>query len=282
MAEAVRRAAPRLKSLARRALPARLYRLYRRVRVGRLIAGFENRTVEHVYAGRRLLIRLEDPMAAAWYDRDLDDPPDIRFLRRHGLREGATVLNVGAHQGVVALLLADAVGPTGRVVAVEPVAHNARLAATNMDLNAARNVTVVRAAVTARSGRAPVEFELNSRVAGAGGWGTEEVRAVTVDELSSLYGAPDVLTIDVEGFELEVLKGAAATLRTARPTLLVEVHVGTGLEAAGASLEDLLSLLTGHGYKLWMLPEAEAGTEFEPLADARPEGRFFLAGVAGA
>jgi hypothetical protein len=35
---------------------------------------------------------------------------------------------------------------------------------------------------------------------------------------------PDLMKIDVEGYELEVLRGAAATLRECRPALFVEVH----------------------------------------------------------
>src|SRR5439155_25681636 len=58
---------------------------------------------------------------------------------------------------------------------------------------------------------------------------------------------PDLLKIDVEGFELEVLRGASATLRSARPRVFVELH---GLEAADRrrNVSDIVSHMRGLGY----------------------------------
>ena len=58
-------------------------------------------------------------MGAGWYDHDWPELPEIALLKQHGLRPGARVFDIGAHQGVVALMLSKTVGPEGFVLAVE-------------------------------------------------------------------------------------------------------------------------------------------------------------------
>lgn len=47
----------------------------------------------------------------------------------------------------------------------------------------------------------------------------------TIDELAVEYGEPTVITIDVEGAELTVLRGAVAVLSESRPAVFVSVHI---------------------------------------------------------
>ena len=46
-------------------------------------------------------------------------PPELSFLAQHRLRPGATVFDCGAHQCVIAMVMAKFVGATGKVIAVE-------------------------------------------------------------------------------------------------------------------------------------------------------------------
>jgi protein-L-isoaspartate(D-aspartate) O-methyltransferase (PCMT) len=112
--------------VARALLPAPALREIRRRRVHAQIATYRRRVVEHTYAGHPLRIALRDPLAEGWYDHDWGTQPEIDVLRSGRLRPGARVFDLGAHQGVVALMLARIVGPAGHVVAVEAEPHNAR------------------------------------------------------------------------------------------------------------------------------------------------------------
>jgi hypothetical protein len=105
------------------------------------------------------------------------------------------------------------------------------------------------------------------------------VRAVTVDELAAAFGPPQVLFVDVEGYELHVLRGARATLESHRPDLFVEVHMGVGLERFGDA-EDLLRLIPP-GYEI-LVSRTEHGP-YRPLAEARDELRHHsrLVALAG-
>ena len=99
------------------------------------------------------------------------------------------------------------------------------------------------------------------------------VKAVSVDDLPAQFGPPDVLFIDVEGFECEVLCGASQTLQ-GRPDLFVEVHVGVGLEKFDRTVEDVLRLIPP-GYGIRMAPP---DGEFRPFVegDDVTKHRFFL------
>ncbi|MGH2898717.1 MAG: FkbM family methyltransferase, partial [Solirubrobacteraceae bacterium] len=189
-----------IKTIARRTLPTSMYGPLRARRVRRFIASYEPRTVRHDYAGFALLVRLEDPLGEGWYDRDWDEPAEISQLRGGRLRTGAAVFDIGAHQGIVALILARIVGERGRVIAVEAEPHNVRVARNNVAANEIRNVTILHAAVGATNGTLSFIESLNGRVAPRGRPGAIDVPATTVDAIAVEYGHTDVVLIDVEGF----------------------------------------------------------------------------------
>lgn len=231
-----------LKSFGRSLLPRPVYRRYRAARVTRIVSRYTPRVVEHLYGGSKLRVSLEDPLAEGWYDHDWPELDEIALLRRHRLREGAVVFDLGAHQAVVALMLARIVGPTGRVIAVEAEPHNVAVAKRNAALNEARNLSIVWAAVSDRPGELLFTVELNGRVDPGNPWGKIRVPAVRIDDLLRAYGQPDVLWLDVEGHEAHALRGAAETIQRCCD-VYVEVHAGCGLEISGGTVAEIIELL---------------------------------------
>ena len=59
----------------------------------------------------------------------------------------------------------------------------------------------------------------------------------------------EVMKVDVEGAELAVLEGAGETIERTKPYVIFEANSDTS-EAAGYSIETLLSWFTDHGYRL--------------------------------
>ena len=240
----------RVKSVARELLPSSIYGPLRARHISRLVAAYEPRTVEHVYAGHRLRIHLQDPLAEGWYDRDWAEPAEITELRKGRLRHGALVFDVGAHQAVVALILARIVGEAGTVVAVEAEPHNARMAKRNVQENDASNVVVLAAAVGSTTGRLSFTESLNGHVAPLGHPGAIEVDALTIDGLAAAHGPPDVVIVDVEGYEEQVLAGASSTIAAAATDFLIELHSAELLDAAGRTAEDVLGHFEGRPFEL--------------------------------
>jgi len=154
------------------------------------VAAFPARTVEHTYGASPIKVRIADPIAAEWYDRDWAELPEIATLRTRRLRPGARVFDFGAHQGVVAMMLAREVGPTGRVLAFEPNPHNGTVLETNLGLNAVQNVKLVRAAVADREGTAVFNDMFNGILDPKGAFqdGRITVRTVSVDDTSAAMG----------------------------------------------------------------------------------------------
>jgi FkbM family methyltransferase len=226
-----------------------------------------------------LTVQLADALAEGWYDHDMDLGP-MALLTKHQLRSGARVFDLGAHQGVVACAMAKLVEPGGNVVAVEAQPHNARVAEINRELNGAQNLVVIHAAAAAQPGSLFFGGSLNGQVDdGAGDWGRYKVRAVTIDELAAEHGQPDLIVIDVEGFEIEALRGAEKTLLSS-PDFFVEVHVGIGLEKFGGSPAGVASFFPDENYELAMCTDDDP----EPLPfDEHHEmtrGRFFLSALS--
>ena len=165
------------------------------------------------------------------------------------VRAGDHVWDVGANIGYIALVAARIVGPTGRVVAIEPDAQCAAAIRTNGSLNGLGQVEVIEAAAAGASGTAElvvVRDRLWSRLASVGDHHESEqrvrVRAIALDDVEG--PPPALVKIDVEGAELDVLAGMRRLLREARPIVVCEMHglnaeFCTAMRAAGYTVSNL-------------------------------------------
>lgn len=226
--------------------------------------------------GVPLRVMIADQLGAWWYDQDWPEAtmPELAILSERTLRPAATVFDIGAHQGIVALVMAHLVGESGRVVAVEPNSHQAGVAVQNLLLNGCRQLTLLRAAVGQEMGLVPFE-EFGATV--GGGVGARPVASITIDDLTATYGRPDVLYIDVEGFECQVLRGAAKTLAQ-RPDVCVEIHAGGLIENQGGSVADVLSYFPESDYELLVNTSPNDNeTLFGPLREAITDRSTLLA-----
>jgi FkbM family methyltransferase len=147
-----------------------------------------------------------------------------------------TVVDVGAHIGLYTLIAAKRVGPSGKVIAIEPDPENCNLLKRNVELNRLTNVITLECA--AFSSNSKLKLYLPGKERGFTKLGTImtnravtenflEIDAATLDHLMVMQGIAQVnwIKIDVEGAELEVLKGATLTLSASKDiALLVEIH----------------------------------------------------------
>lgn len=237
------------------------------------------RTVTRRYRGTELKLHLPDKASADWYDFDHPRYSEYDFLLRWGLRPGATVFDIGAHQAVVSSMLARLVGKAGKVVAVEPLPENCDAARINRSLNGLDWLEVVHAACGAQPGTIKVGDGPNGKVdLGFGYPNGFHAEGTTVDALALKYGAPHVLCLDVLGYECKVLEGCSRVLGY-RPALMIKVDVGDGLEKLGGSTKRLLELIPGD-YRFWACKEgAESVQPFGGVSDPIAGGRFILIGV---
>jgi FkbM family methyltransferase len=256
---------------AERLLPASAMRLARVAYFDRRRRRYPRRIVEHAYGGRRHRVLIPTEYGER-NDNDWPELAEITWLKAGRLRPGARVFDLGASHGVVAMMLADVVGPSGSVIALEADPEDAATLRANRDMNDLPQLECVHAAVASESGA--VAFGRNGSIDdGTHRWGTRRVPAVSIDDLAARHGAPDVVFIDVEGYELEALRGAARTL-AAGAEWFVEVHEPAQLAAYGATTAEVLETLAGAGYEVWTQPDAgygrTPGGEVVPLGELRP------------
>jgi FkbM family methyltransferase len=147
-----------------------------------------------------------------------------------GGKDSPVVVDVGANIGQfsAAILL---FAPEAAILAVEPDPDvHARLAT---HLATAQGVRTACVAAGAEERRVPLQRAAlpvmsTLRTDGLAGYdlvGTVEVDVVTLDELTRHLPAVDLLKVDVEGYELEVMRGAQSLLHRTR-FLLVELGLG--------------------------------------------------------
>lgn len=168
---------------------------------------------------------------------------DIEFFQTI-IPSGALVFDIGANLGQKSEVF---LACGARVIALEP---NPLCAPTlRFECARDRNWTLVEKAVGAEPGRARLNFVGTDSTASLRkdwSWLTEsghlkarevEVEVTTLDALIKEFGAPDYCKIDVEGFEIEVLKGLSRPL----PLVSFEYHREEA-GRIGACLERLESL----------------------------------------
>lgn len=150
------------------------------------------------------------------------------------LRQGGTVVDVGANIGCFSLLAARAVGRSGRVIAVEPEESTFRQLVRNIELNGLRNITPVKVAVggTERT----VTLHVNKNKLFSSLFTQVDDRAITGDEqtilittLPELFRQQEIddcdyLKLDCEGAEYEIIEAMTPELARHVQQITMEVH----------------------------------------------------------
>ncbi len=196
-----------------------------------------------------------DPYLEAQYIGGFPEPAVEAEIAIH-LGRGGCFYDVGAHIGFYSLMAEHLMRGKGRVVAFEPDPNNAQILRQNLARNMFSAIDVVASAVWSHSGIvkfqrsgaghpeestrrghvvASIDDRSNSKVIDA--------EAITLDLFVQSHPAPTMIKVDVEGAELEVLKGAQKLLSQAKPVWLFEVHH----QAAATLLEENLRQ---HDYRI--------------------------------
>jgi FkbM family methyltransferase len=169
------------------------------------------------------------------------------------VRPGDTVIDVGANLGAYTVLFARWVGPGGRVIAFEPAPDSRAGLERQLSLNDPPAQVIVRSeAVAASSGTRSFHADGmhgDNRLLPDADRGGIQVPATSLDEFCAREGIePDLIKIDVEGAELDVLRGARRTIARRGPALalFVELHPSTW-PRAGVTRADVEAELRAQG-----------------------------------
>ena len=224
--------------------------------------------------GVRLTIDPRDPFQVEMW-LGAYQPHVIAFLR-NAVTPGARVLCAGLHVGYVAALARKLAGPEGVVVAADPDPRAFECAVTNLRLGAPEALAPVHVFAGGLSDE-PGELRLyQSSVMGHSSFAAPhhgmEVRAVPLvrgdDWLRALgLASLDVIVLDVEGWEVQVLRGLAEVIsRSPGLRALVEVSEWA-LREAGTTREALYDYWKQRGFTMRWAQHAHLGA---PLGVSGP------------
>jgi len=182
------------------------------------------------------------------------------------LRDGFVAIDVGANIGALTLPLAASVGASGLVIAAEPTRYAYDKLVDQISLNAdlksrirARQVMLMGRADIALPSALPSSWPL-SRTDGAHedhlgiSKDTQGTIVMTLDALIKAEGVQriDLIKLDVDGYEIEVLRGASYVLNEFAPAIIFE-HAPYTLVEKGYEPEELLAILRRAGYRFYHL-----------------------------
>jgi FkbM family methyltransferase len=194
------------------------------------------------------------------------EPRTVRCYQRI-VNDGDVVLDIGANIGAHTLLLARAVGPAGIVYAFEPTDYAYTKLLKNCSLNSDLSGRIhcfqtMLVDQEATGDRPPSLYS---------SWPLSEVEGLhelhqgrlmttmnaesrTLDSvaLSLNLERVDFIKLDIDGFECGMLRGASEVMARWHPIIVMEL-APYSLEEQGASLGELIALLTKYGYALYEL-----------------------------
>ena len=198
---------------------------------------------------------------------------------------GMTVYDVGAFQGLLTLFFASR---AKQVVCFEPNTQNNKRLMENLQLNGIKNVSVRKVGVGSLQesktmvssplmpGGASVDGKMVAGILEAGdGTVTEQISIVTLDQEIPSAGlpAPDFIKIDIEGLEIEALRGAKATLALYKPILFLEMH-GETIREKKAKAAAIVAFLWENNYR--NIFHIESGSMITPEnSDVTMQGHLY-------
>jgi FkbM family methyltransferase len=177
--------------------------------------------------------------------------------------DGMVVFDIGAHIGLMSVILAQKVGDTGKVFSFEPTPATFEVLRNTIRINDLENVIVpVQAALSSKSGKAmfyisdDMADSSNSLVNYRGGKRNErptEVQLYAMDDYvdNKNLQSVDFIKIDAEGAELEVLQGSEKTLQRFRPSVILALHP-EALTKSGHSLKEIWNFTDRLNYEVFL------------------------------
>jgi FkbM family methyltransferase len=192
--------------------------------------------VEFAVAGKALRIR--DIPGSTWAADVLDEfARGMYAIADLPFSPGDVAVDVGAHIGGVSIVLAT-LHPEIRIIAVEPSSSNFVALVANLERNGITNVTPVRQAVMGDRGELTLTWaphatagstvglsDASRRAREAGGWSSETVSCVTLDDVFAAHGIERCswLKLDCESAEWGILAKTSVLERIDR--ISVELHL---------------------------------------------------------
>jgi len=205
---------------------------------------------EFTFNDIKMTVDLHDWMGHYYYYGFKDENIDKLFSL---VKENFVIVDVGANIGYTTLNFAKRIGSNGTVYSFEPDPLNHERCLKNIKLNQYQNIKLIKKGLGSISGSFNLEIATENNRGGNRINQSSEIGDYNIIEVTTLDSEiPDGLSvnlikIDVEGFELEVLKGASKILKQFHPIVFCEIN-DSNLMSQGETIENLVNFMKEVGY----------------------------------
>jgi FkbM family methyltransferase len=174
------------------------------------------------------------------------------------VKSGMTVLDIGANIGGTALTFSKIVGKEGAVIAFEPDKINYQKALHNISLNDVSTIKLMNIGL-GNENKTYKLYAVNDENRGmnrilehSSAHPFTEISVRKLDDVIAESGGKkvDLIKIDVEGFEMNVLRGAVSTLKTSKPVLFIELD-DNNLKEQQSTAAQLIAFLYSLNYTVY-------------------------------
>ena len=213
--------------------------------------------VRRNYAGYFLNVQIVDPISYEWYNRNWNHLPEIDFISNH-VNNVNLIFDFGAHHGVIAMILSKTF-PDSKVVSVEAIPKNHNQCLINYNLNDLNKIIAVNNAISDLNSTLYFENTSNGYVKHGMSQNLVEVKSLRIEDFINNYGIPDIVFMDIEGFEQKALDGIVTFKSILKTVFFIEVHMNCGLEENGGNLNSIFSFFTSNNsHDLFYLKEGDS------------------------
>ena len=181
---------------------------------------------------------------------------------REAVKEGDTVIDIGANIGYFTVLLADLVGPKGKVYAFEPDPRNFHLLKRTIERNGWTHVIAEQKAVSNKAG----EFLLYQTRAGTANTLTQsehistvKVHVVTLDDFLSDEHHIDFVKMDTDGSEPLAIQGMSQLIRRSPALRVLAEYQPGNLKRYLSDPLDFITIAEQHGLTLTAILDSDKG-----------------------
>ncbi len=190
---------------------------------------------------------------------------------RSQIKEGMTIVDLGANIGYYTLIAAQHTGAGGKVLAYEPEPENYALLVKNIKSNGLIHVTPIKTAISNSSGTQKLYLTednkgTHSLVDNRQTGNSITVETDTLDNSLIIHNSPaiDVLKMDIEGAELLALEGMKKTITRSPNLIIFTEFYPKGIARFGRSPREFLDTLNQYNFSLSIIDEDRK--ELIPLA----------------
>src|SRR3989338_5856384 len=192
---------------------------------------------------------------------------------KKNINVGDTVVDVGAHIGYYSIIVANAVGISGKVFAFEPEPKNFELLKKNVEVNGYKNVVLIEKAISSKSGKSNLfinkENTGDHRIFASNHQRSSIiVDSTTLDDFfKDKKKKIHLMKMDIQGAEMDALVGARNVLKKGEELKLITEFWPRGLQRSGKSAKKFLDLLQKNSFKIYGIDEIKR--ELKPMTKER-------------